>query len=106
MRRKKRCKRKYIRIRLRGDAIHKSVWFAKMINKFMRHGKKNVVEKYVLRAFEDVKKRTKIGAHLLLFFTLSKARPKFDFMSRRFGKEYKEIPVPLSPQRQLLVALQ
>jgi small subunit ribosomal protein S7 len=105
MYKKKRCRKKHIRIRFRGDAIYKSIWFAKTVNKFMRHGKKNVAEKHVLRAFEEVKKRTKISAHLLLFFTLSKARPKFDFMSRRFGKEYKDIPVPLSPQRQLLVAL-
>jgi small subunit ribosomal protein S7 len=105
MHRKKKYIKKYNKVKFRPDAFYRSFWFAKLTNKFMRQGKKAKVEKHVWDAFRDLKRRTKQKANLLLFFTLMKVRPILGFISKRLGREFKRVPVPLFPRRQIIVAL-
>lgn len=77
----------------------------KFINKFMKAGKKSIVEKKVLQAFKTIKKKT--GRHTFYLFInlLIKFRPFLGFVSKRLGKEFKKAPVPLYPRRQTIVSL-
>lgn len=105
MHRKKKCIKKYNIVKSRPDAFYQSFWFAKLTNKFMRQGKKVQVEKHIWNAFRNLKRRTRQKADLLLFFTLMKVRPLLGFISKRLGREFKRVPVPLFPRRQIIVAL-
>jgi ribosomal protein S7 len=71
----------------------------------MKAGRKHVVEKITLRAFQTIKKKTQ-RKNLFLFSKLViKYKPLLGFISKRFGKQFKKIPVPLYPRRQNIVAL-
>jgi ribosomal protein S7 len=102
---KKWCIKKYKKLKFRSDALYRSFWFAKLTNKFMRQGKKALVEKYVWNAFRKVKHKTKKNVIVLLFSTLMKIRPLFGFISKRIGREFKKVPIPLLPRRQIIIAL-
>jgi ribosomal protein S7 len=71
----------------------------------MKSGKKHVVERTIFRAFNRVKTLT--GKPILHTFIniLIQFRPLFGFISKRFGKQFKKIPVPLYPRRQTIMSL-
>lgn len=71
----------------------------------MRRGKKQVVEKISIKAFSQIKSRTRKLPLTTLFSILLRIRPLLGLVSKRFGKQFKKIPVPLYPRRQTIVAL-
>jgi ribosomal protein S7 len=77
----------------------------KFLNKFMKSGKKAVIEKLTFAAFKQIKKKTKRNTLYLFLTILLKFRPLLGFISKRFGKQFKKIPVPLYPRRQIIVSL-
>ena len=77
----------------------------KFINKFMKAGKKHVVEKKILQAFKTIKKKTGRNTFYIFLNLLIKFRPFFGFISKRLGKQFKKIPVPLYARRQTIVSL-
>lgn len=93
------------KIRVKGDPLYNSFWFAKFVNKFMRDGKKTQVEKPIWKAFAQIKQKEKKLMTHLLFRALIKVRPLFGFLSKRLGRQIKIIPSPLFARRQTVVAL-
>jgi ribosomal protein S7 len=77
----------------------------KFINKFMKAGKKQIVEETVFRAFKKIKMKTGINTFNLFLNLLIRFRPFLGFISKRFGRQFKKIPVPLYPRRQTIVSL-
>lgn len=71
----------------------------------MRGGKKYVVEHATLRVFSQIKFKTRKAPLYTFFATLIKVRPLLGLVSKRFGKQFKKIPVPLYPRRQTILAL-
>ena len=89
----------------RPDAFYRSYWFTKFINKFMRSGKKQTVEKIVMKTCNELKLKTRKAFLHTFFSLLMKVRPLLGLVSKRFGKQFKKIPVPLYPRRQTILAL-
>ncbi len=77
----------------------------KFFNKFMKEGKKQIVEKIIFRAFKKIKTKTRLNTFYLFINLLIKFRPFFGFISKRLGKQFKKIPVPLYARRQTIVSL-
>ena len=71
----------------------------------MKCGKKNIVEQATFRAFYEIKKKTKKVTLDFFLIYLLKFRPLLGFISKRFGKQFKKIPVPLYPRRQTIISL-
>ena len=101
---KRRIRKDYKLISKR-DSLYNSYWMEKFINKFMKAGKKNIVEKTVLQAFKKIKKQTGRNTFYLFIDLLIKFRPFLGFISKRLGKEFKKVPVPLYPRRQTIISL-
>ena len=71
----------------------------------MKSGKKSVVEKEVFMAFKQTKKETNLRTFYLFLAILLKFRPLLGFILKRFGRQFKKIPVPLYPRRQMIISL-
>jgi ribosomal protein S7 len=71
----------------------------------MRSGKKQTVEKIVMKTCHELKFKTKKAFINTFFSLLMKVRPLLGLVSKRFGKQFKKIPVPLYPRRQTIIAL-
>ena len=77
----------------------------KFINKFMKSGKKQTVESIVFKAFKKIKIKTGVNTFYLFLNILIKFRPFLGFISKRLGRQFKKIPVPLYARRQTIVSL-
>jgi small subunit ribosomal protein S7 len=77
----------------------------KFINKFMKAGKKQVVENIIFKAFKKIKLKTGVNTFYLFLNILIKFRPFLGFISKRLGRQFKKIPVPLYSRRQTIVSL-
>jgi ribosomal protein S7 len=71
----------------------------------MRSGKKQTVEKVVMKTCQELKLKTRKKFLYTFFSLLLKVRPLLGLVSKRFGKQFKKIPVPLYPRRQTILAL-
>jgi len=87
------------------DSIFNSIWLNKFINKFIKHGRKHIAEKIVLKSFNDIKYTLRKKPILLLISLLLKTRPVISFVSKRKGKRFIDIPIPLKAKQQLLISL-
>jgi len=105
MLKKRRSMKKYNKLKFKPDSFYQSYWLAKFINKFMRDGKKHVIENALWKTFCQTKIRTKKMPLTIFFAILMKIRPLFGFISKQFRKQRKKIPVPLYPRRQIIIAL-
>jgi len=68
-------------------------------------GKKHLIEQTFLKAFQKIQKDTNLEILYFFFTILTRYRPLFGFISKRFGKQFKKIPVPLYPRRQIITSL-
>ena len=105
LKKKKRRNRKFQKLIHKPDFLHRSYWMAKFVNRFMRNGNKAVLEKHIFNAFKEIKKKTKRQTLPFFLDLLLKFRPLLGFISKRFGKQFKKIPVPLYPRRQMVVVV-
>ena len=71
----------------------------------MKHGCKNVAEKVVMNSFKSIKDKIHKKPILLLLSLIIKVRPILSFVQKRKGKRFIDIPIPLLPKQQLLMAL-
>jgi len=105
MTKKKKTIQNYHKKKIRVDPLYQSYWFSKFINKFLKNGKKHTVEKIINKSLNKIKLKFKRLPIKLLFFALIRLKPMFCLVSKRFGKEWKKIPMPLEPRRQYIIAL-
>ena len=105
MTKKKQTIRKYEKLIFKPDPFYGSYWVAKFSNKFMKSGKKHAIERATFIAFCKVKVKSKRITLDFFLTQLIKFRPLLGFISKRFGKQFKKIPVPLYPRRQSIISL-
>jgi len=87
------------------DPIFNSFWIAKFSKKFMQDGNRARISKIVKKSLIHAKTIIKKLPIYILFGMILRTRPILDVISRRKGKRYLDIPVPLVPRRQLIKSL-
>lgn len=87
------------------DPLYKSYWYSKFINKLMLSGKKHIIEKIMSNLLYQFKLKYKLKPILIIFISLIRLKPLIGTITKRVGKLWKSVPVPLEPRRQLVIAL-
>lgn len=100
----KNIKKKMIK-RVTLDPIYKSYWYSKFVNKLMFNGKKHVIEKIMANIWYNMKVKYRAKPIDIFFASIIQLRPLMGSLLRRVGVVYKNVPVPLAPRRQLVIAL-
>jgi len=86
------------------EAKYNSVVVAKLINGIMLQGKKSVAESVVYGAFDIIEKKGK-DAMTVFKQALENIKPMLELKSRRIGGANYQIPVEVSQERRLSLAL-
>lgn len=97
--------KKYTLKKVVSDPLYKSYWYSKFINKFMLDGKKHIIEKAMSQVWYKFKLKYNMKPIMILFFSLIKLKPLMGTIPKRVGRIWKQVPVPLEPRRQLVIAL-
>ncbi len=101
MRRRQAIKRKVV-----ADPKYSSKVVAKFINILMSKGKKSVAESIVYGAFEIIKKKANEEDPLKVFYkALENIRPRLEVKPRRVGGATYQVPVEVSQERGISLAL-
>lgn len=87
------------------DPVYNSTLLAKFINSLMSDGKKSTAQKIMYGAFDIIKDKS--GEDPLKVFkrSLDKIKPALEVKSRRVGGATYQVPVEVSPRRQLSLAI-
>ena len=91
--------------RIKPDLKYNSKKLSQFINYIMLDGKKSVATKIVYDALEIIKEK-KSGNPLTIFEqALEKVGPEMEVKSRRVGGANYQVPIPVSSERQLVLAM-
>ena len=74
------------------DPVYNSVLVAKLINRIMKDGKKQIATKKVYLAFDLIKEKTKKEPLEVFERALENIRPKMEVRSRRVGGAAYQVP--------------
>ncbi len=87
------------------DPVYNSTLLAKFINSLMKSGKKSTAQQIMYGALNSIQKKT--GEDPLKVFKkgLDKIKPVLEVKSRRVGGATYQVPVEVSPRRQLSLAI-
>jgi len=87
------------------DPVYNSTLLAKFINSLMKRGKKSTAQRTTYGALDIIKGKT--GEDPLRVFKkgLDRIKPALEVKSRRVGGATYQVPVEVSPRRQLSLAL-
>jgi len=90
---------------LRPDSKYHSMLIGKFINCLMKQGKKSTAEGIFYRAAALIEERNQ-GTEFLQFFETAVAniKPAVEVKSRRVGGANYQVPVPVTPKRQMALA--
>lgn len=87
------------------DHVYGSEHVGKLINYVMERGKKNVAEKIVYGAFDEVKNKAKSDPIQTFEMALENVGPQVEVRSRRVGGANYQVPHEVRPERRLALAL-
>lgn len=87
------------------DIVYGSVEIAKLVNKIMKDGKKNLAYNIVYSAFEIVKQKTGKDPFEVFKKALENVSPEWEIRSRRVGGATYQIPIECLPERKLHLGL-
>lgn len=87
------------------DTLYGNRIVARMINKIMLGGKKTTAERIVYTALDKLSKETKASPVESLEKSLSNVMPEVEVRSRRIGGANYQIPVPVSDDRKVALAI-
>jgi len=87
------------------DPVYNSTLLAKFVNSLMKAGKKSTAQRITYGAFDIISEKT--GENPLKVFKkgLDNIKPTLEVKSRRVGGATYQVPVEVSPRRQLSLAL-
>ncbi len=100
MRRRRAPKREVV-----SDPKYNSEILSHFINIIMCDGKKSIAQRIIYEALDVVGKRTKDDALKVFFDALENARPRLQVKPRRIGGATYQVPVEVSKQRGISIAL-
>ena len=98
-----RKKRNYRRAHA-GDMKHGNVAVGRFINYLMEGGKKAIAEKIIYDAFDTIEKKTKTSPLEVFEKAFENSSPAVEVMSRRVGGANYQVPRPVRPERQYMLA--
>ena len=87
------------------DPVYNSTLLAKFINNLMSDGKKSTAQSIIYGAFEIIREKTNEDPLRVFKKGLDKIKPTLEVKSRRVGGATYQVPVEVSPRRQLSLAL-
>ena len=87
------------------DPIYNSSLVARLINRVMKAGKKNVAQKHVYGAFELIRQKSKQEPLQVFQNALENIRPNVEVRSRRVGGAFYQIPIPVRGDRRESLAI-
>jgi len=90
---------------LYSDAKYQSLILSKFINFIMYDGKKNVAEKIVYKALDQIKNKTKDDPINVFNEAINNIRPNLEVRSRRVGGATYQVPVEVKTKRSQTLAL-
>lgn len=92
--------------KLAPDPRFNSELVTKLVNMIMKRGKRSIAERIVYGAFDKVAEKTENKDALEVFTkAVDNVRPKLEVRSRRVGGANYQVPVEVSPDRQITLAL-
>jgi len=91
--------------RIQPDSRYHSIVIAKLINYVMLKGKKNSARKIVYGAFDDIKEATKTDPLEVFDNAVKNVGPYVEIKSKRIGGANYQVPVEVSKDRRLTLAL-
>ena len=90
---------------LAADPKYNSELVAHVINRVMRSGKKSTAERIVYGALDHIKEQMNTDPMEVLVRAIDNVKPRVEVRSRRVGGATYQVPVEVSPTRQLSLAL-
>lgn len=88
------------------DVKYNSELVARLINTIMERGKKSTAQQIVYGAFDAIQKKKKDMEPLEVFLqALENVKPKLEVKSRRVGGATYQVPIEVSNERQVALAL-
>lgn len=87
------------------DVVYQSELVACFINQVMRQGKKSVAERIVYGAMKHIKQQTDSDPVELFEKALDNVKPHLEVKSRRVGGATYQVPIEVSYDRQVTLAL-
>ena len=87
------------------DPVYNSTLLAKFVNSLMKCGKKSTAQRIIYGAFDTITKKTKEDPLRVFKKGLDNIKPALEVKSRRVGGATYQVPVEVSPRRQLSLAI-
>lgn len=91
--------------RIEPDQKYSSKSIAKLINKVMKGGKKRIAMKIVYDALTEAEKKMNKDPLEVYSKAMDNVKPKLEIRSRRVGGANYQVPVPVSEERQEMLAM-
>jgi small subunit ribosomal protein S7 len=87
------------------DPVYNSQLVTKFINSFLRQGKKSVAERIFYGALDMIQKRTQDDPLKVFKRAVDNVKPQLEVKSRRVGGSNYQVPVEVTPSRQLSLSI-
>ncbi len=99
-------RRRAIKREVLADPIYNNVLVTKFINRLMERGKKSVAEGIFYESLGIIKEKTKETEPIKVFLkALDNVKPVLEVKSRRVGGATYQVPVDVSPDRRVALAM-
>jgi small subunit ribosomal protein S7 len=99
-------RRKAVRREIPNDPTYETPMVTALVNTVMRDGKKNTARRIVYSAIEKVNEGKKEGNPLeILEKAMDTIKPRLEVKSRRVGGATYQVPMEVTPERQLALAV-
>lgn len=97
-----RLKKKYI---IKPDPFHDSILIQKMTNQLMKKGKKNLARKILNQTLQQIEQKTQQDPIHVFEQAISNVVPAVEIKARRIGGAVYSIPIELSSERGVSIAI-
>jgi small subunit ribosomal protein S7 len=87
------------------DPVYNSQLVTKFINSFLRQGKKSIAERIFYGALDMIQKRTQDDPLKVFKRAVDNVKPQLEVKSRRVGGSNYQVPVEVTPSRQLSLSI-
>jgi len=93
------------KIQVKPDPLYNNITVAKFINYIMKKGKKNIARKIVYGALDIIKEKSKQDPVDVFEKAIQNASPILEVRSRRIGGARYQVPVEVSKERRVALAM-
>lgn len=98
-------RRRAVKRQIDPDPVYNSYLLSKFINKLMLQGKKSIARRIVYRAIESFAKKVKEDPITAFGQAIENAKPALEVKSRRIGGATYQVPVEISAERRVSMAI-